>query len=239
VNRFLLFILLFISLESYSQINMISWNIQMRPEVFFPKENKIYRLESINNYLQIYDIVLLQESFEENSFKFITNGFEHIIYPSKNNSIVSNGLLIMSKIKIDFYDIIHFKDCSGFDCLSSKGSVIFQITKNSEKLLIINTHLQSDEGDKNEKIRKNQIKEISDLIEKYRKNDHKIILMGDMNELNNIILFENISNLKNCNFEGSTWQDQLLDYCFSNFDFIFKIEDSKLSDHLPITVLID
>jgi hypothetical protein len=50
---------------------MISWNIQMRPEAFFPKENKIYRLESINNYLQIYDIVLLQESFEENSFKFI------------------------------------------------------------------------------------------------------------------------------------------------------------------------
>ena len=188
MNRFLLFILLFISLESYSQINMISWNIQMRPETFFPKENKIFRLESINNYLQIYDIVLLQESFEENSFKFITNGFEHIIYPSKNKSIVSNGLLIMSKIKIDFYDIIYFKDCSGFDCLSSKGAVIFQITKNSEKFLIINTHLQSDEGDKNEKIRKNQIKEISDLIEKYRKNDHKIILMGDMNELNNIIL---------------------------------------------------
>lgn len=211
----------------------------MRPELIFPNDNKNEKLISINNYLQIYDIVLLQESFEENSFKFITNGFEHIIYPSKNKSIVSNGLLIMSKIKIDFYDIIYFKDCSGFDCLSSKGAVIFQITKNSEKYLIINTHMQSDEGDKNEKIRKNQIIQISEIIEKYINFDHKIIIAGDMNEFNNILLFENIFNLKNCNFEGSTCENQLLDYFFSNFDFNFKIENSKLSDHCPITISID
>jgi endonuclease/exonuclease/phosphatase family metal-dependent hydrolase len=152
--------------------------------------------------------------------------------------------MILSKYPIDFYKTIYFDSCRGFDCLSSKGATLFQITKDSIKYQFITTHLQSGDGVKNDDIRLSQIRQIKKLMTDNYHIGVNQMLLGDLNQNEGSNKFEEILNLKNCNTEGCTWfsdtKTQLLDYIFSNFEIeTFSIETVELSDHFPIRVIIN
>jgi len=236
-------IFLFITLTSQGQLNVLSWNIQMRPIVLFP-DKQLQRSVYINEFLQDYDIVVLQEAFEKRCLPILKPGFKHVIYPTKFNHSVSNGLMVLSKYKIEYYESISFDSCQGFDCLASKGATLFQITKDSIKYQFITTHLQSGSGKSFDRIRLTQIRQIKDLMLKNWSFGVRQVLMGDLNQNNGVVNFENILNLKNCNSDGCTWfsgtETQLLDYILSNFELsTFSIETVELSDHFPIRVIIE
>lgn len=215
----------------------------MRPIWLFPFDRQITRSDYINQFIQDYDVVVLQEAFEERCHRIIRPGFKQVILPSKFNHSISNGLMILSKYPIDFYQTIYFDYCSGFDCLSSKGATLFQITKDSIKYQFITTHLQSGDGVKNDHIRLSQIRQIKKLMTDNYHIGVNQMLLGDLNQNKGVNKFEEILNLRNCNTEGCTWfsntKTQLLDYIFSNFELeTFSIETVELSDHFPIRVII-
>jgi|694.fasta_scaffold107345_6 endonuclease/exonuclease/phosphatase family metal-dependent hydrolase len=231
-------------LLSLCQLNVLSWNVQMRPIWLFPFDRQITRSDYINQFIQDYDVVVLQEAFEKKSHRILRPGFNQVILPSKFNHSISNGLMILSKYPIDFYKTIYFDSCRGFDCLSSKGATLFQITKDSIKYQFITTHLQSGDGVKNDHIRLSQIRQIKKLMTDNYHIGVNQMLLGDLNQNEGSNKFEEILNLKNCNTEGCTWfsdtKTQLLDYIFSNFEIeTFSIETVELSDHFPIRVIIN
>lgn len=235
---------LLISLLSLGQLNVLSWNIQTRPIWLFPFDKQISRSNYINQFCyQDYDVVLLQEAFERKCYPILTRNFTEVILPSKYKKSISNGLMILSKYPIDFYQTIYFDSCRGIDCVASKGATLFQITKDSVKYQFVTTHLQSNDGSKNDLIRLSQIRQIKDLMVRNYQLGVKQILIGDLNQSAGIEKFEEILNLNNCNTDGCTWfsdtKTQLLDYIFSNFEIeTFSIETVELSDHFPIRVII-
>lgn len=232
-----------LTLLGWSQINLLSWNVQMRPTWLFPFGNQISRSTQISDYIQKFDVVVLQEVFEKKCYDNLSKKFDYIIQPSKSDGKATNGLLILSRYKIDYFETIYFDLCKSFDCLSDKGATLFQITIDSIKYQIINTHLQSGDGEKNDFIRKSQINQISQLMNKYYLNGVRQILMGDLNQSDGAVEFEKILNLNNCNSTGCSWYSEtktkLLDYVLTNFELdAFSIGDIKLSDHYPIQVVI-
>jgi len=244
MKLFFTIIFLLISFLSFSQLNVLSWNVQMRQIKLFPFDKQIKRSEIINQFLQDYDVVVLQEAFEIKCQSILRNNFHYIILPTKSKKIESNGLMILSKHPIDFYQTIYFDSCYGFDCLSSKGATLFQITRNNSKYQFITTHLQSNDGYKNDLIRVSQIRQIKKLMFLNYEKDINQILLGDLNQKEEVRKFEELLNLKNCNTDGFTWKfhkkKQLLDYVFSNFELkTFSIETVELSDHFPIRIIIE
>lgn len=222
-----------------AQLSVISWNVQLRPIWIFPFDSQIERSMQINKFIIDNDIVVLQETFESKCFDILTPGFQFKILPSGVNHLVSNGIMILSKLPIDFYQVITFENCSGFDCLSPKGAVLFQITRDSTKYQFIATHLQSGEGRVKDLIRISQIKQIKDLMCSNFKVGIKQIVLGDLNQSNGVDKFEEILELKSANGDGFTWfsgrKTQLLDYVLSDFRLDnFSIERVELSDHYPI-----
>lgn len=215
----------------------------MRPIWLFPFDKQVQRSQPINQFSQDYDVVLFQEAFEKKCHSILSQEFSHIIYPNKFKHSVNNGLMILSKIPIDFYENIYFDSCRGLDCLSSKGATLFQITKDSIKYQFVTTHLQSGDGLKNDLVRLSQIRQIKQLMIDNYQEGVKQILLGDLNQSSGIQKFESILNLNNCNTDGCTWfsdtKTQLLDYIFTNFEIeTFSIETVELSDHFPIRVII-
>lgn len=235
---------LLISLLSLGQLNVLSWNVQMRPIWLFPFDKQIERSNYINQFCyQDYDLVLIQEAFEKKCYSILTRNFTEVILPSKFKKSISNGLMILSKYPIDFSQTIYFDSCRGIDCVASKGATLFQITKDSIKYQFITTHLQSGDGIKNDIIRLSQIRQINQLMSDNYAEGIKQILIGDLNQNKGIEKFEEILNLSNCNSDGCTWfsdtKTQLLDYILSNFEIeTFSIETVELSDHFPIRVII-
>ena len=214
------------SLVSYSQINLLSWNIYMRPSWLF-HNNQLDRSYLIRDYISKYDIVLLQEAFDKKSQKIIKSDFKYVILP-------------------DFYETIYFDSCCGFDCLASKGATLIQVTKNSYTYQIISTHLQSDDGIKEDIIRKSQVLQILDLMNKYKIDSIPQILIGDLNQsVNSVYLFSECLNLNNCNLNGFSWKSKqnktkLIDYVLLNYDnALFNIDNNiELSDHYPLSLIL-
>lgn len=246
MSRVILVILFLVSsLVSYSQINLLSWNIYMRPSWLF-HNNQLDRSYLIRDYISKYDIVLLQEAFDKKSQKIIKSDFKYVILPEKNKNFISSGLMILSNIKIDFYETIYFDSCCGFDCLASKGATLIQVTKNSYTYQIISTHLQSDDGIKEDIIRKSQVLQILDLMNKYKIDSIPQILIGDLNQsVNSVYLFSECLNLNNCNLNGFSWKSKqnktkLIDYVLLNYDnALFNIDNNiELSDHYPLSLIL-
>ena len=236
-------VFLLTSLLSLGQLNVLSWNVQMRPIWIFPFDKQITRAGFINQFCQDYDVVVFQEVFEKRCQLILEQNFYNVVLPSINKRIASNGLMVLSKYPIDFYQTIYFDSCRGIDCVASKGATLFQITKDSIKYQFVTTHLQSNDGSKNDLIRLSQIRQIKDLMSRNYQLGVKQILIGDLNQSLGIEKFEEILNLNNCNTDGCTWfsdtKTQLLDYIFSNFEIeTFSIETVELSDHFPIRVII-
>lgn len=234
-----------LSIFTYSQINLLSWNIYMRPSWLF-HNNQLNRSYLIKDYISKYDIVLLQEAFDKKSQSILKNDFKYVILPEKNKNFISSGLMILSNIKIDFYETIYFDSCCGFDCLASKGATLIQVTKNSYTYQIISTHLQSDDGVREDDIRKSQITQILSLMNKYKIDSIPQILIGDLNQpVNSICLFSECLNLNNCNLNGFSWKSnqnktKLIDYVLLNYDnVLFGIDNNvELSDHYPLNLIL-
>lgn len=226
-----------------AQINVLSWNIKMRPIVIFPFDQQIKRSKEIQLIIKDFDIVLLQEVFETKTYKYLDSSFNYVIYPSKNDKLTSNGLMLLSKYPILSYANIYFDDCCGTDCLASKGATLAKIDILGDKYIFINTHLQANEGEYNDEIRLSQLKQIKTLLNLNRTINTETVIIGDFNQTHSLNVFENVLELNNCNLIGYSWvwkgDKELLDYVFSNSQISeFSLVDFKLSDHLGVIIKI-
>lgn len=111
---------------------------------------------------------------------------------SLDNSIIykqiGGGCIIFSKWKIEYYKKYVFKNCYSIDCRASKGAIYARILKEIDNSVIVPiniiiTHLQSNEGDKQQEIRILQLKELFNLFIKplnIPKNEI-LLIQGDFN----------------------------------------------------------
>ncbi|MGB3946419.1 MAG: sphingomyelin phosphodiesterase [Bacteroidia bacterium] len=191
-------------------INILSWNIYMRPRVAF-HDGQIKRAHEIVKQMtdKNYDVIVFQEAFDNKARNIIWNGLKEK-YPYQSGAPkhkyffkVSTGVFIISKLPLEMIDHIYFSECGGSDCFAVKGAALVKIIKNGKAFQIIGTHLQAANGKKKtgSEIRKIQYDEInSKLLVPHQKTGIPQFLVGDLNtKKSNEAAYENL--IKDLNME--------------------------------------
>jgi len=229
----------------------------MRPHLLF-HDNQIYRAHNIVNYINNndFDVVLLQEAFDKTAIDIIIKNADYTynILPIKStNTLINNGLLILSKHKILCSEYIMFNACKDADCLASKGAVFIELLIGDSVWQLVNTHLQANTGQANEKIRMNQFKQIKDLLDKNHYFNIPQLIIGDINEepikinlLTDILKALHIGHNMitwGCPLNSMTCQKavpQILDHVFTKNTgdkmILLNTEFIELSDHYPLRI---
>jgi len=210
----------------YYPKEIISWNIQ---ELFLYRD--IGKLYNIINYLKEFncDVICLQEVFENYTknkiIEELKKKYPYYLSGNMNKKYIigeDSGLLVLSKLPINFIKEINLKNMKLPDSLANKTILYFKIGI----INFITTHLQSDCIETSER-------QIYNLIN--CSPFKKFIITGDINNSN---LCE-ILKVKQNNKEN-TYDNCILDYIVP-YGYDFKIETKVLniditntSDHYPI-----
>ena len=182
------------SQNNYSKsdsLTILSWNIQMLPHIYSPftkylrkKQNK--RLPEIVNYLNknAFDVIVLQEVFDLKAIrrlkKNLQSTYPYIQLPIKKGIGIrlSNGIMIASKIPLQYVDHVTFSKPKGNEKMAQKGCVLVKCNWGNQSLFISGTHLNS----RSQETRRNQYKTISNrIIKPYLSDSVPFFLVGDMN----------------------------------------------------------
>jgi endonuclease/exonuclease/phosphatase family metal-dependent hydrolase len=184
-----LFTLLFlmIPVKSFSslkrdQINVLTYNVWMVP---IQRKMAKARAEAIGKSIGKYDIIFLQEAFTAGIRKTIAT------YANKKRTLINryqtrvafklnSGKFTLGKFEIVKTSFRKFKNCAGIQCVSGKGVLYVQIRLPSGALVdTFNTHLQAYEKDN--WIRKWQLIEAMNFVDRVNDGDIPVIFAGDFN----------------------------------------------------------
>lgn len=177
-------------------LNIFSQNTWGVP-VISSKRKKRYQNLSYATQKIDADLFLLQETFsKEFTEKYFINPWQRRYqYFSRGNEknlatldFTSSGLTTLSKYPIVETRFHPFDKEILFDSLAAKGILISRIQlPNGHEIDVYNLHLQSGEPFKKKaiSIRKEQLKQIADLVQDYSGINRTILLVGDFNFIEN------------------------------------------------------
>lgn len=172
--------------ETTKVLNVLSWNIFMRPAGLF-WNGQLERAKHIGALLKDseYDVLLFQEAFGKKSMRLLREALEgefpYEILPLNDGKIFNSGLWVLSRIPIDNIRPIFYDECVGVDCHAAKGAVFFEVMKEGAVYQLVNTHLQSQDGERPEWVRAKQFAQMRELLELQVKTGVPQLVAGDMN----------------------------------------------------------
>ncbi|MFL2585910.1 MAG: endonuclease/exonuclease/phosphatase family protein [Parvicellaceae bacterium] len=237
--------------ESNDTIQIVSWNIQMLPDIFAPfskrlrKKQKI-RCPKIIQYLNAsdFDIVILQEVFDKQRVNELEDGlkviYPHILRPIKEGASLklSSGVMILSKYPTELIDHVIFGVSKKSDWGAQKGCSLIKVKINNRSILVGGTHLDS----KSEVSRNMQYHITKEqIIKPYFNDSVPMFLAGDFNTIKSSKDYEKMITL----FDLENYElDDERPYTFDEYnswnskgykswiDFIFyqKTEKIKITD---------
>jgi endonuclease/exonuclease/phosphatase family metal-dependent hydrolase len=174
-------------------LNIATWNIQMLPTNFSFVSKLLQKKQKIRTPLIIdycinrdFDIIVFQEVFDRKIRRKIIQGlsksYPYQIHPIRNKkALVSNGVLIMGQVPLNYLDHIVFKPGVKADKHAAKGCVLFHAQVNDINIHFLGTHLQSGNSSKAISTRKLQYRDIRKLIDRNLEDNNPFIILGDLN----------------------------------------------------------
>lgn len=175
-----------------AELRLLSWNIFMIPKpINFSLQQK--RAIEIGKILgnSDYHVVVLQEAFSATARRKIFNRaktklpYQYYLKSKKGGSrfaVMASGTWILSRYPMKKLGHHLFSKCTTSDCLADKAVVVHELKlPNSRRFQIANTHLQAWNTTKAVTTREQQLKEVKQVLNKYRKSDVPQILAGDLN----------------------------------------------------------
>jgi endonuclease/exonuclease/phosphatase family metal-dependent hydrolase len=178
---------------SYSELKVVSWNVQMLPNNFSFLSKLLRKKQNIRAPLIIkhcinnnFDIIVFQEVFDLNIrrklMKELKDSYPYQVKPFKGNkAFVSNGILIISKVPLKYIDHIIFKPGVTADRFAAKGCTLVEAQKDGSTIQIAGTHLQAGKSEKAQIQRDMQYSDIHRLLERNKTQTIPVILLGDLN----------------------------------------------------------
>ena len=194
----LLLITLLLSLPTQAQepdtttLSVVSWNIQMLPNFFRAFSSSLRMMQGkrvpwIVEYIksQDFDVIVFQEVFDVDCKARLRRQLKELypyqVKPINQGRLTSNGILIMSKYRMEKLGHVVYAKGVGSDKMAAKGCVLVEVKKDSAVFQIAGTHLQSGNNEAAQQHRDQQYKDIYNLLEKYRKAGIPQLVAGDMN----------------------------------------------------------
>ncbi len=151
-----------------------------------PRENGAENIAQMGEHLNRYDFVLIQEDF---IYHDLLERGDHHPFRSIPGAVlpdraVNDGLNIFSVLPFntDFgVQRIPWDDCSGIDCLSSKGIAVVRIAVHPNATIdVYNLHLRSGSEELDFEVRALQIDQLIGVV-KTLSPSHAVIVAGDTN----------------------------------------------------------
>lgn len=237
--------------KSHKKLSIITFNIQK-----FPWPHK--KFNPIINLLKSFDIILLQECFDE-TFQNLENIFpKHNIYRGKLNHInlMNSGLVILSKFYIEKHDFYIYKSLNSNtnELFCEKGFISIDIKVNNQIIKIINTHMQSSYFAKFDEYALLQFDELMNYINNIKT---KFVLGGDFNidiedlkknkdvKYNlyypkNKTIYVDFKTGHSVAYHVKNYDGLIFDYFISNINNLKTPKTIKnyYSDHLPVALNI-
>ncbi|HOJ69991.1 MAG TPA: endonuclease/exonuclease/phosphatase family protein, partial [Candidatus Hydrogenedentes bacterium] len=143
-----------------------------------------------------YDVVCLQEVLDPTATDMLATAlrqaFPHIVLPPRDPArLLSSGVFFAARVPIEQVDFTCYPDCSGVDCLASKGITIIRGKKNGIDFLAAGTHLQAG----SQQIRDRQYVAMAETLDRHRENGVPLFVLGDFNTGADDPPFENMVRL--------------------------------------------
>jgi endonuclease/exonuclease/phosphatase family metal-dependent hydrolase len=173
-----------------AHLNVLSYNVYMRPTSLF-KNGQMIRAKKIPDQLLGYDVIVLQEAFDDDVRAellkgFTKKGYKHHskILGKDSGAAQDGGVIVVSKWPIVKQAQRVFGNlCSGDDCLADKGVLYVKINKaikpgDKNYFHVFGTHLNNG----NFKIQVSQLEIIKNFINtRAIPKQEPVLIAGDMN----------------------------------------------------------
>ncbi len=172
--------------EQQQGLDVLSWNIYMRPAAFF-WNGQSKRARHIGELLKDsdHDVLFFQEAFGRKSRKVLREALDgaypHEVLPVSAGRFFNSGLWVLSRIPIDTVDALTFDARMGVDRGAAKGAVLVQVTQGGQRTQLVNTHLQSSKGQRQQAVREEQYRQIVHLLERNTRPGVRQVVAGDLN----------------------------------------------------------
>lgn len=164
-----------------TQFSVLAYNVQMRPVL----DDTLYKAENIGPRINYFDVVGLQESFDEKALLM-----ESVRLPYQKHftdfrsclSIVDSGLSTVSRFPIVFTKTELYQDYAGFsDSIASKGVILTRLLIDGLYLDVYNTHMQAGDSVSENEARRGQAIQLVDFIKRHSTIGHSVLVIGDFN----------------------------------------------------------
>ena len=234
-------------------LSIVTFNIQKFPW-------KLKSLSPLVDLLGNYDVILLQECFDELNESLSTLFPTHNIARGKLSGfkLLNSGLVVLAKIPIEHVNFYPFANSNILtsDCLCEKGVLACKIQWKNKLITIYNTHLQSAHNCPYDPIALKQFDELLRFVAKSGPNPENFIIGGDFNidcqkiksqyNLHNKLynpteptIYINYNTSDSIPFAKPNYVGIVYDYFISDFELTqAKVIKTKYSDHLPVHSLI-
>lgn len=165
-------------------VKLLLWNVDLTPDLsiknFFRNSKQRYRL--IAQFIKDYDIVVLNESFlyRKELLKLVDHKY---IFADKKPffKIFNSGVVILSRFPFTDPEYHHYTHNASWDVFISKGILKVSFNIEGKKFDLYGTHMQQSNGRRAQNARKSQVYEVVNFIQKTKKPENDIILVGDLN----------------------------------------------------------
>jgi len=236
-------------LENFSNgqsLSIVTFNVQKFP----------WKLKSLTPLVELlgnYDVILLQECFDELNESLSKLFPFHDIARGKLSGfkLLNSGLVVLSKVPIEQVNFYPFANSNMMtsDCLCEKGVLSCKIQWKNKLVSIYNTHLQSAHTCPYDPIALKQFNELKEFVKQTGSNNY--IIGGDFNvDYKKIISKFNLPNVFNpteptiyINYDTTDsipyakpkYIGLIYDYFISDLELTQpKVIKTKYSDHLPV-----
>ena len=201
VKTYLIVLIVALTFQSKGQqssIQVLSWNVFLRPSIM--NDGQMDRVCEIGNYLNNSgaDVLVLQEVFHRRARRALKKQLKSTYpYITKKGPVswlgIPSGVVLFSKTPIVKEKVVSFSFSKGADRLAKKGAILVTFEKNGQEISIIGTHLQAGSDLSRRKIRNNQISQISSAVNDVDSNNI-LIYAGDFNIQNESNMFVKLKN---------------------------------------------
>ena len=176
---------------SSGELRVLTYNVAGLPDGISSAEGALLdRMPAIAALLQEYDIVSLQEDFDEDAHAALTEGTgqAQVTWFSAtvdDTRFYGSGLSqLLPTPPTDVYEQ-HYSACNGVtdgasDCLASKGFQATSIALGGARLDLYNTHHEAGGGEADNTARATQVDELLTAVVD-RSDGHAVLLSGDFN----------------------------------------------------------
>lgn len=163
-------------------VRVLFWNVWCLPGIATNGISAKDRAKSIAPLIRGYDLVILNEAWVDEAKDVFKKEYQYSYQTtSKCFKLGDSGILILSNNPLLNTAHLLYSDAAGWDWVSSKGVVYFQIQSGNKTYDFVVTHMQAGHSSDDHKSRLSQIAELTQFVNKKMVRGSNVYLVGDFN----------------------------------------------------------